>query len=86
MATTTNSMSSNTLLALGSANPSAAQTECGNIKVINSDNVENDLKLNQVLSRIVGGGLAEASLRQARGRYKRGTDIKEVDKLDNLNK
>ena len=84
IATSTNKMSSSTLLALGSAIASAAQTVCGsNVIAVNN---RKDLILNRVSLRIVGGGSADASLRQARGRYKRGTDIKEVNKLGNLNK
>ena len=74
------------LLVLGSATPSAAQTVCGSSSVIQTDNANNDLILKRVSPSIVGGGLAEASLRQARERCKRGTDIKEVNKLGNLNK
>ena len=84
IATTTNKMSSSMLLALGSANASAAQTVCGSNVI--PDKANNDLILKRVSPRIVGGGLAEASLRQARERCKRGTDTKEVNKLGNLNK
>ena len=84
IATSTNKMSSSTLLALGSAIASAAQTVCGSSVI--AVNNRKDLILNRVSLRIVGGGSADASLRQARRRYKRGTDIKEVNKLGNLNK
>ena len=87
IAISTNNMSSSTLAAVGSAKPSAAHTACGNIKVVSTVSRDNDLKPKpkRGLWRIVGGGSAETSLRQARGRHKRGINIKVVDKLGNLN-
>ena len=92
MATTTKSISSNTLIAVGSATASAANAGYGNrvdSKTINAKNIEADGRMETMprleWSRAVGGGLADASL-QARGRHKRGTNIKVVNKLGNLNR
>lgn len=53
---------------------------------MNVDSLETDLvRFNRLRSRVVGGGLADASL-GARGRHKRGTNIKVMNKLGNLNR
>ena len=92
MANTTKNINKDTLSAVGAAAAvvvaaaPAAHTDCGSIHTTSAENIEKYLALNRKSSVIVGGGSAEASLRGARGRHKRGTNIKVVNKLGNLNR